>query len=154
MPFSRAEYDRRYDLTRGALERLELDAVIAYATPKQPANVRWLAEYFVRFSGVQTRSDGSYLSFGSCACLFPRDGAPRLFTDQPWDVVRARETSLIADVVGTEDLGRDLGESVREGRYGRVAIDSLYFFPAFHHQTLTTVCPDVEFRHEMFMSEL
>jgi Xaa-Pro aminopeptidase len=152
--FTSAEYAERHERLRALLRERNLDAVIAYATPKLQANVRWLARYFVRFTGMQTRPDSSYFMFGSCAVLFPVDGEPVLLTDQPWDLVRAREESLFPDVIGTEDLGTDLASLINSRGIQRVAIDNWFVFPAVHYLTLRERCPAVDFRGEYFLSEL
>lgn len=153
MTFTTEEYARRHGLVRDELKARGYDALISYSTPKLQANVRWIGRYYVRFAGMQTRPDGTYAMFGSVSCLFPAEGEPKLVSDQPWDIVRARQESLF-EILGTEDLGLDLAKEIRAGGYKRVAIDNMYVFPAAHYLTLQRECPNVEFVAENFMSQL
>lgn len=154
MGISVEEYGQRHARLRESLEERRLDAVIAYATAKLQANVRWLARYYVRFTGMQTRPDSSYYMFGACACLFPASGEPKLLTDQPWDIGRAREESLFPDVGGTTSFAEDFGAVIKDRGYRRVALDNWFVFPAHEYVALRERCPDVEFIGTHFLSEL
>jgi len=149
------EYAARRRRVQEALEAENLDAVIAYSTAKVQANVRYLSRYYVRWTGMQTREDGSYYLFGSAACLLPKgDDEPIVRTDQPWDVDRCREVSMFPDAGHAADLAADLGPAIRKRGYERVAIDNWYVFPAREYLKLQQECPDTEFVPSHLMSEV
>lgn len=150
---SREEYGQRYERVRTAMDRERLDAVIAYSTAKVQANVRYLAGYFVRWTGMQSSPDGSYHMFGACACLFPAEGEASVRTDQPWDIVRAKEVSLFHDTEFTSNFGKDLGQLARSRGYKRVGIDNWYLFPARDYVEFREEAPDVEIRPTHLLAE-
>lgn len=143
--FSQAEFAERHRRVRERMEREGLDAIIAYSNAKAKGVVWWLGNYQVRFTGAQTREDGSYFQFGSCAILFPRDGEPSLVTDQPWDVDRAREVSVFADTRYSENFGVEFGARIRREGYRKVGIDNWFLYPAMHYLPLVEAAPDVSF---------
>ena len=147
------EYVERRQKTQRALAEEELDAIIAYSTAKAQANVRWLTSYYVRFTGMQNRLDGSYYMFGAAACLVSADDAePVVRTDQPWDVDRCKEMSVYPDAKGSEDLGDELGPIIAERRFKRVGIDNWYLFPAKDYIALQNAAPNTEFVPTHLMS--
>jgi Xaa-Pro aminopeptidase len=151
----RDEYDRRHQRTREALAARDLDAVIAYSTAKVTANVRYVSGYFVRFTGMQNRPDGSYHMFGSSACLFDAGDRPAAVrTDQTWDVVRAREVSIFEDTGYAGLLAEDLAPLCRGRGYRRVGIDNWYLFPAREYLALQAQAPDTEFVPTTVLSEV
>jgi len=109
-PFDENEFAARAARVRERMRADGLDAVIAYSNAKAKGCVRYLSNYFVRFTGAQTRRDGGYFQFGSCALLFPADGEPRLLTDQPWDIARAKEMSLFSDTDSTSSSASPSGK--------------------------------------------
>lgn len=139
------EYQQRRQKVRTAMEAEGLDALIAYSTAKVQANVRYLTSYFVRFTGMQTRPDGSYYMFGACSALLPLDGEPVVRTDQPWDVARAKEMSLFDDTDYATRFADDFGPLCRAQGYRRVGIDNWYLFPAHEYLALKEQAPDTEF---------
>lgn len=151
---SRGEYAQRLQPVRGAMEVEGLDGLLAYSTAKVQANVRYLTSYFVRFAGMQTRPDGSYYMFGSCAALVGLEDDPVVRTDQPWDVQRARETSIYADTDGTSRLAAAFGPLCRSRGYRRVGIDNWYLFPAHEYLALREAAPDTEFVETRLMSNV
>ncbi|HLF70481.1 MAG TPA: M24 family metallopeptidase, partial [Actinomycetota bacterium] len=148
------ELASRHGRVRSALLEGEFDALIAYSTAKVAANVRYLTDYFVRFAGMQNIREGEYHMFGSCAVLFPADGAPMVRTDQPWDIARAKEISVFPDTAYTGLFAQDFAPVIRERGYRRVAIDNWYIFPAREFMALTEMAPEVEFVPSHLMSEV
>jgi Xaa-Pro aminopeptidase len=149
------EYEMRHRRTREALAVENLDAVIAFSTAKVTANVRYLSGYYVRFTGMQNRPDGSYHMFGSSVCLF--DGGDRpaaVRTDQPWDVVRAKDVSIVDDTGYSGLFADDLGPLCRKRGYRRVGIDNWYLFPAREYLALQAHAPDTEFVGTHVLSEV
>ena len=144
-PFGENEFAARAARVRERMRADGLDAVIAYSNAKAKGCVRYLSNYFVRFTGAQTRRDGGYFQFGSCALLFPADGEPRLLTDQPWDIERAKEMSLFSDTAYAENFGTDFGERIARDGYKRVGIDNWFLFPAMHYLGLTELAPGAEY---------
>lgn len=144
-PFDENEFAARAARVRERMRADGLDAVIAYSNAKAKGCVRYLSNYFVRFTGAQTRRDGGYFQFGSCALLFPADGEPRLLTDQPWDIERAKEMSLFSDTAYAENFGTDFGERIARDGYKRVGIDNWFLFPAMHYLGLTELAPGAEY---------
>jgi len=152
---TRDEFTSRRRKAQEAMDKENLDAVLAYSTSKVQANVRYLTSYFVRFSGMQSRKDGSYYMFGSTACLMPKDeGNPLVRTDQPWDVARCKEMSIYPDTGFSEDLGGDLGPMVKARGYRRVGIDNWYLFPARDFMRLQKEAPETEFVPTHLLSEV
>jgi Xaa-Pro aminopeptidase len=151
---SRDEYAQRLQTVRGAMEAEGLDGLLAYSTAKVQANVRYLTSYFVRFAGMQTRQDGSYYMFGSCAALVGLEDEPVVRTDQPWDVARAKETSIYPDTDGTSRLAAEFGPLCRSRGYRRVGIDNWYLFPAHEYLALREAAPDTEFVGTRLMSNV
>lgn len=143
--FTEEEFADRHRRIREAMDREGLDAIVAYSNAKAKGVVWWLGNYFVRFTGAQTRKDGSYFQFGSCAILFPRDGEPQLVTDQPWDVDRARELSLFEDTRYADNFGIDFGAVIAREGYRKVGIDNWFLYPAMHYLPLVEQAPDTEF---------
>jgi Xaa-Pro aminopeptidase len=144
-PFDEKEFHARHDRVRERMRADGLDAVIAYSNAKAKGCVRYLSNYFVRFTGAQTKRDGSYFQFGSCAVLFPVDGEPRLLTDQPWDIERAKELSIFSDTAYAENFGTDFGDRIAQAGYKRVGIDNWFLFPAMHYLGLTERAAGVEY---------
>jgi Xaa-Pro aminopeptidase len=144
-PFDEEEFHARHDRVRERMRADGLDAVIAYSNSKAKGCVRYLSNYFVRFTGAQTKRDGSYFQFGSCAVLFPVDGEPRLLTDQPWDIERAKELSIFSDTAYAENFGTDFGDRIAQAGHKRVGIDNWFLFPAMHYLGLTERAAGVEY---------
>jgi Xaa-Pro aminopeptidase len=151
---TRDEFATRHDRVRAKLRELELDALIAYSTVKVASNVRYLSDYFVRFTGMQNMRSGGYHMFGSCAVLMPADGEPMVRTDQPWDIARAKEISLFPDTGYAGLFADDFGPVLRDRKYRRVAIDNWYIFPAREYLALKAMAPDTELVESHIMSEL
>lgn len=152
---SHEEYVARRHQTQLAMADEELDAVIAYSTAKAQANVRWLTSYYVRFTGMQTRPDGSYYMFGATACLVSADDAePVVRTDQPWDVARCKDMSVYPDADGSDDLGAELGPIIAKRGFKRVGIDNWYLFPAKDYMALQNAAPNTEFVPTHLMSHV
>jgi Xaa-Pro aminopeptidase len=154
MSITKTEFARRHEAVKAALREGEFDALIAYSTAKVAANVRYLTDYFVRFTGMQNIRAGEYHMFGSSAVLFPADGEPMVRTDQPWDIARAKEISMFPDTEYAGLFAADFGRVIRDRGYRRVAIDNWYIFPAREFMALTEAAPDVEFVPSHLMSEL
>ncbi|HEY6628626.1 MAG TPA: Xaa-Pro peptidase family protein [Acidimicrobiia bacterium] len=154
MSITNTEFARRHEGAKSALVEGEFDALIAYSTAKVAANVRYLTDYFVRFTGMQNMREGGYHMFGSSAVLFPTDGEPMVRTDQPWDIARAKEISMFPDTEYAGLFAQDFGRVIRERGYRRVAIDNWYIFPAREFMALQEMAPDVEFVPSHLMSEL
>lgn len=154
MGIDKGELGRRHERVKAALAAQGFDAVIAYSTAKVGANVRYLTDYFVRFSGMQNMREGGYHMFGSCAVLFPLDGEPIVRTDQPWDIARAQEISIFPDTEYSGLFAADFGAAIRARGYRRVAIDNWYLFPAREFLALREAAPDVEFVPSHVMSEV
>lgn len=154
MPITDSEFTRRHEGVRSALRDGEFDALIAYSTAKVSANVRYLTDYFVRFTGMQNIQGGEYHMFGSSSVLFPADGEPMVRTDQPWDIARAKEISMFPDTEYAGLFAQDFGGVIRDRGYRRVAIDNWYIFPAREFMALQEIAPDVEFVPSHLMSEL
>lgn len=144
-PFDESEFRQRHERVRERMREEGLDALIAYSNSKAQGCVRYLGNYFVRFTGAQTKRDGNYFQFGSCAILFPLDGEPRLLTDQPWDIDRAKDLSLFGDTVYAENFGLDCGDQIASAGYKRVGIDNWFLFPALHYLGLQERAPDAEY---------
>ncbi len=53
------EFSTRLQRLRAAMERWDLDALIAYSTTSIQANVRYLTDYSALLAGLQGRADGS-----------------------------------------------------------------------------------------------
>ena len=149
------EYVARRRKVQEAMAKEGFDAILAYSTAKVQANVRYLARYYVRWTGMQTRDDGSYYLFGSTACLLPRNNdEPVVRTDQPWDIDRCKEVSLFPDAGHAADLAADLGPVIKKRGYKRVGIDNWYVFPAREYIRLQQECPGTEFVPTQLMSEV
>lgn len=144
--FTEQEFADRHRRVREEMEREGLDAIICYSNAKAKGVVWWLGNYYVRFTGAQTRKDRSYFQFGSCAILFPRDGEPRLVTDQPWDVSRAKDLSLFEDTRYADNFGIDFGEVIAAEGYSKVGIDNWFLYPAMHYLPLVEQAPDTTFQ--------
>jgi Xaa-Pro aminopeptidase len=143
--FTEEEFADRHRRVREQMEREGLDAIICYSNAKAKGVVWWLGNYYVRFTGAQTRKDGSYFQFGSCAILFPREGEPQLVTDQPWDVGRAKELSIFGDTRYADNFGVDFGEVIAREGYRKVGIDNWFLYPAMHYLPLVEKAPDTTF---------
>jgi Xaa-Pro aminopeptidase len=154
MTITKEEFAQRHERVRDKLRDEGLDALIAYSTVKVAANVRYLTDYFVRFTGMQNVQDGEYHMFGSCAVLFPADGEPVVRTDQPWDIARAKEISLFPDTDYAGIFAEDFGPILRDRRYRRVAVDNWYLFPAREYLALKQIAPDTELVPTHLMSEI
>lgn len=149
------EYTERRRRVQQAMEREQLDALIAYSNAKVQANVRYLTSYFVRFAGMQTRTDGSYYQFGSTLCLMPGDDiSPAVRTDQPWDQQRCKEMSIYPDTGFSDNLAADIGPTIKARGYKRVGIDNWYIFPAREYIRLQQEAPGTEFVPTHLMSEV
>jgi len=148
------EFQRRLEVLRSALGADGVDGVIAYSTAKIQANVRWLSNYFVRFSGWQHVDGPDYVMFGSCACLVPASGEPLVRSDLPWDSGRLSLESIYQDARCTTELGAELGREVRALGLERVAIDNWLLFPAEYYFGLTREAPGVEFVPSRIISEV
>jgi Xaa-Pro aminopeptidase len=143
--FTEDEFAERHARLRDAMEKEGLDAIVGYSNAKAKGVVRWLSNYYVRFTGMQCKEDGSYFQFGSCAVLFPRDGEPILLTDQTWDVPRAMDISMFDDTRHAFNFGTDLGPVIAREGYKRVGIDNWFIFPAMHYLALVEAAPDATF---------
>ena len=154
MTITKQEFARRHERVRATLLEGGFDTLIGYSTAKVAANVRYLTDYFVRFTGMQNMREGGYHMFGSSAVLFPADGEPLVRTDQPWDIARAKEISMFPDTEYAGLFAEDFGRVIRDRGYRRVAIDNWYIFPAREFMALTAIAPDVEFVPSHLMSEL
>lgn len=153
--FTSQEYAARLAAVRERMAAERLDGLIAYSTSKVQANVRYLSDYFVRFSGMQNRKDGSYYMFGSAVCLVDAgDEAPIVRTDQPWDVERCKAISIFPDADGSDDLAASIGPVIAKRGYRRVGIDNWYLFPAWVLLGLQRLAPGVEFVPTHLMSEV
>lgn len=151
---SHEEYTSRLPRIQEAAQAQDLDAVLAYSTAKVTANVRYLTSYFVRFTGMQTRKDGSYYMFGAAAALIPTDGEPMVRTDQPWDEARCKSMSLYPDTAFTSRFADDFGPVIRQRGYRRVGIDNWYLFPVQDYLALKEAAPNTEFVETRMLSEL
>ncbi len=147
------EYAQRADKLRSAAAKEGFDAVLAFSNAKSQANVRWLTSYYTRFVGWQHVEGSRYAMFGSCACLLPVEGEPVVRSDQTWDLPRVQEMSVFADADSTVQLGADLGRTIRERGYRRVAVDNWHIFPAEHYLRLMEQAPDVELVDSRIISE-
>lgn len=136
------------------MEAEGLDGLLAYSTAKVQANVRYLTSYFVRFTGMQSRADGGYSMFGSCGALIGLGNEPVVRTDQPWDVLRAKEVSIYPDTDFADRLAADFGPLCRARGYRRVGIDNWYLFPAHEYLALREAAPDTEFVGTRLLSEV
>jgi Xaa-Pro aminopeptidase len=145
MSFDRSEFDQRHRRVRERMQAEGLDALVAYSNAKARGCVRYLTDYFVRFTGAQTQSDGSYAMFGSCAVLFPRDGEPVVLTDQPWDEDRAKQVSIFPETKYASNFGVEFGRLIDERGYRSVGIDNWYLYPAMHYLPLTELAPQAKF---------
>jgi Xaa-Pro aminopeptidase len=143
--FDEREFEQRHERIRERMRNEGLDALIAYSNAKAKGPVRYLANYHVRFTGAQTKKDGSYFQFGSCALLFPLDGEPILLTDQPWDIDRAKELSLFDDTRYADNFGGIFGERIEQENFGKVGIDNWFLFPAMHYLALRDTAPSAEY---------
>ena len=143
--FTDAEFAERHDRLREAMAKEGLDAIVGYSNAKAKGVVRWLSNYYVRFTGMQSKEDGSYFQFGSCGILFPREGEPILVTDQTWDVTRAEDISAIDDTKHSFNFGADFGPVIAREGYKRVGIDNWFIFPAMHYLPLVEAAPDASF---------
>jgi Xaa-Pro aminopeptidase len=152
--FDTQEFTQRHARVRDKMREEGLDAIIAYSNSKVKGPVRYLGNYYTRFTGAQNTRDGRYFQFGSCAALFPRDGEPRLVTDQPWDVERARELSIFANTGYSENFGLDLGTAVAADGYHRIGIDNWFIFPAPHYLGLRERAPDAELVPTMLIEDV
>jgi Xaa-Pro aminopeptidase len=147
------EFEQRRDRLRVAMDAEGFDGVLAYSTAKIQANVRWLSDYYVRFSGWQHVEAAEYVMFGSCACLVPLAAEPLVRSDLPWDSGRISLTSIYPNVGCTTILGAELGKEIRSLGLKRVAIDNWLLFPAEYYFGLTKEAPDTEFVPSRIISE-
>jgi Xaa-Pro aminopeptidase len=143
--FTDEEFADRHRRLRERMANEGLDAIVGYSNPKAKGVVRWLSNYYVRFTGMQSKRDGSYFQFGSCAVLFPRDGEPTLLTDQTWDVARAEEISVFADTRHAFNFGTEFAAAIDAAGYGKVGIDNWFLFPAMHYLPLVEGAPKASF---------
>jgi Xaa-Pro aminopeptidase len=151
--FDDREFAERHQRVRERMAEEGLDAIIGYSNAKAKGVVWWLSNYYVRFTGAQTRKDGSYFQFGSCAVLFPREGEPTLVTDQPWDVDRARELSIFSDTSYADNFGVDFGAVIAREGYKKVGIDNWFIFPAMHYLPLVEQAPDCAFEPTLLVEQ-
>lgn len=151
--FDAAEFAQRHQRVRERMRAEGLDAVVAYSNSKAKGCVRYLANYYTRFTGAQNTREGGYFQFGSCALLFPLDGPPRMVTDQPWDVERAQALSVFDDTDYAENFGLDLGSRIVKEGYREVGIDNWFIFPAAHYLGLRETAPEVRFVPTMLIEE-
>ncbi len=148
------ELARRHARVRERMEAEGFDALIVYSNAKVKGPVRYLSNYFTRFVGAQNQADGSYQWFGSCAMLFPLEGEPVLFTDQPWDEERAKEISDFGDTRYAENFGVEFAKLIKAGGYKSVGIDNWFIYPAIHYLPLTTETPDTKYRGTMLIEDV
>ncbi len=154
MSFEQSEFDQRHRRVRERMQAEGLDALIAYSNAKARGCVRYLSNYFVRFVGAQSQPDGSYAMFGSCALLFPRDGEPVVFTDQPWDEDRAKQVSIFPETKYASNFGVEFGRLIDERGYRSVGIDNWYLYPAMHYLPLTELAPQAKFRPTQLIEQV
>jgi Xaa-Pro aminopeptidase len=152
-PFTEQDFAERHSRLRERMRAEGLDAIVGYSNPKAKGVVRWLSNYYVRFTGMQSREDGSYFQFGSCAVLFPREGEPTLLTDQTWDVVRAEEISVFDDTRHAFNFGSEFAPIIAREGYKRVGIDNWFLFPAMHYLPLVEGAPDATFEPTFLVEE-
>ena len=143
----------RHEKVRARMREEGFDALIAYSNAKARGCVRYLGDYFVRAVGAQTRPDGSYYSFGNCAVLFPLEGDPVLVTDQPWDIGRAQELSVIDGTYYQADIGADFAGRIADAGYERVGIDNWFIFPAMHFLPLLALTGRTSFVPTMLIED-
>ena len=151
--FTEEEFADRHRRLREAMTADGLDAIVGYSNPKAKGVVRWLSNYYVRFTGMQSKEDGSYFQFGSCAVLFPREGEPTLLTDQTWDVVRAQDISVFEDTRHAFNFGTEFAEAIAREGYKKVGIDNWFLFPAMHYLPLVEGAPDASFEPTHLVEE-
>lgn len=151
--FDSSDYDARHRKVRERMEAEGLDALIAYSNAKVRGAVRYLGNYYTRWVGAQSLSEGGYQWFGSCAVLFPLDGEPVLVTDQPWDEERAKEVSIFENTHYAENFGIEFGRLIAERGYRSIGIDNWFIYPAIHYLPLTEYAPDAKFRGTMLIEK-
>ncbi|WP_332304806.1 Xaa-Pro peptidase family protein [Rhizobium sp. GR12] len=131
--FSRAEFDRRITLARGAMASAGVDLLLIDSGEL----LAWLTGYTV--------SETMYR-----AAFLPRDGEA-WFTLRALDEAPCREKSWIADVVGFADTGEAqaaVAASIRDRRFGkaRIGLDTnSYSMSAATFMRLTELLPEATF---------
>jgi Xaa-Pro aminopeptidase len=139
------EFEERSRRVRARMAAEGLDAIVAYSNAKVQGCVQYLGNYAVRFVAANTLPDGSYTMAGSCGLLFPLDGDIVLLTDQRWDELRAKETSVVPETRFSAAIGAEFGRLIDERGYRKVGIDNWFIFPAFHYEALRELAPRTTF---------
>ena len=139
--FSSAEFERRYELTRGLMRKKDLQALVLFGNSgmhrHNQANVFWLT---------------NYLDWHHAYLVFPLDGEPALFNSLINHVPNARLLSVIPDTRwGTYEPAKEIAaqltkNGISQGRIGLVGVNATFEMgmPYQHFATLRTSLPGIE----------
>lgn len=124
-PFSKEEYDRRYEALRQEMKKQELDCLIVYgATPLGGNDTGQInAQYLSNFAAV-----------GHTYVVFPQKEDPTLHLLVELHTKNARDIGVIQDIRGGALIEEGLSNRVKElglekGRIGIVGSSVSYFMP-------------------------
>jgi Xaa-Pro aminopeptidase len=144
-PFSKEEYDRRYQVLREAMKEEELDCLIVYGATSLGGNDTGQinAQYLSNFAAV-----------GHTYVVFPVEEAPTLHIGIPFHAPNARDIGVIQDVRANVKLEITVAQrlnalDIPKGRVGIVGSGVSYFMPCTlpyeHYNYLINEFPDMEF---------
>ena len=147
-PFSKQEYDRRYEEIRHAMTEKGLDCLVIYGSENCYGNDRG-APHLVYLA--------NYVSIPMSYVVFPLQGEPTLVIRTPLHLDNARDISPVKDVrtgswfniaAGVGERLAELGlEHGRIGLVGTGLILPTYTIPFEHHEYLTDSFPEAQFEN-------
>ncbi len=146
-PFSREEYDRRYQVLRQAMAEDDLDCLIVYgATPLGGNDTGQInAQYLSNFAAV-----------GQSYVVFPQKEEPTLHICMDLHVQNARDIGAIEDVRAAVYVEKNISDRIKElglqkGKIGIVGPSVSYFMPCTlpyeHYTHFLNEFPEAEFQN-------
>jgi len=145
-PFSKEEYERRYQKIREFMEKDGLDCLIVYGT------YAWMGTDQGQINTVYL---SNYAGFVQTYVVFPLKDDPTLFISFDQHIDNARNLSVIKDVrCSGFEVAEGIGERLKElslekaaiGIVGPLAAQFRISIPVEHHQYLTTTFSQAKFK--------
>jgi len=145
-PFSKEEYERRYQKIREFMKKDGLDCLIVYGA------YAWMGTDQGQINTVYL---SNYAGFVQTYVVFPLKDAPTLLVNFSHHIDNARDFSVIKDVrCPGFDLAKGIGERLKElslekaviGVVGPLAAHFAIEIPVNHYQYLTTTFPQAKFK--------
>jgi Xaa-Pro dipeptidase len=129
--FSDAEFARRYELVRTAMQEADLSALVLHGTASSYHEVQYLSNFLVTREAM---------------LIFPGEGEPTLFVQFYNHVPNARRVASITDVRwGGTDIAAATANNLQERGLAQSSIGIMGMIPFKHYETIRQALPRATF---------